>query len=102
MEPKFPKISTRQGRIVYHTIKIEFKEGAKVTQQKGRRVPLQLREAVDAELKNLLKAGHSEKIDKVTNEIFIQPVVITIKKDRSVKIALNARSLNNAILKDKY
>ena len=34
--------------------------------------------------------------------MFIQPVVITVKKDRSVKIALDARSLNNAILKNKY
>ena len=31
--------------------------------------------------------------------MFTQPVVITVKKDRSVKIALDA---NNAILKDKY
>ena len=34
--------------------------------------------------------------------MIIQLVVITVKKDRSVKIALDARSLNNAILKDKY
>ena len=34
--------------------------------------------------------------------MFIQPVVITVKKDRSVKIALDARSLNIGILKDNY
>ena len=34
--------------------------------------------------------------------MFIQPVVITVKKDTSVKIAIDARSLNNAILKSKY
>ena len=34
--------------------------------------------------------------------MFFQPVVITVKKDRSVKIALDARSRNNAILKDKH
>ena len=41
-----------------------------------------------------------KKNDKVTDEKFIQPVVITVKKDRSVKtaLALDARSLNNAIL----
>ena len=33
---------------------------------------------------------------------FTQPVVITVKKDRSVKIALNARAFNNSIAKDKY
>ena len=34
--------------------------------------------------------------------MFIQPTVITVKKDRSVKIALDARALNQAIVKDKY
>ena len=33
---------------------------------------------------------------------FFQPVVITVKKDESVKIALDARALNNEIVKDKY
>ena len=53
-------------------------------------------------MKNLLDAGHISKIDKITDEMFIQPVVITVKKYRSAKIALNARSLNNANLKNKY
>ena len=34
--------------------------------------------------------------------MFIQPVVITVKNVRTVKIALAARSVNNAILKNKY
>ena len=29
-------------------------------------------------------------------------MVITVKKDKSVKIALDARALNNAFVKDKY
>ena len=41
----------------------------------------------------------------MTDKQFIQPVVKFIqpvKKDRSVKIALDARALNNEIVKDKY
>ena len=34
--------------------------------------------------------------------MFIQPTVITAKKDESVKIALDARALNQSIAKDKY
>ena len=34
--------------------------------------------------------------------MFIQPIVITVKRDKTVKIALDARQLNNAIQKDKY
>ena len=34
--------------------------------------------------------------------MFIQPTVITVKKDKSVKIALDGRALNESIAKDKY
>ena len=102
IQQKFPKIFSRKGKIAGHSIKIEFKEGAKITQHKGRRVPLQLQKAVDAKVRNLLAAGHIKRVDKISVEMFIQPVVITVKKDRSVKIALDARSLNNAILKSKH
>ena len=57
---------------------------------------------MDIEIKNLIKTGHIERVDKISDEMFIQPVVITVKEDRTVKIALVARSLNNAIMKEKY
>ena len=79
-----------------------MKSEAEVSQQKGRRIPIQLQKAVDAEISRLLKEGHIEKIDELKDDVFIQPTVITVKKDRSVKIALDARALNKAIDKDKY
>ena len=48
-----------------------------------------------------MKEGHIEKINEI-KDVFIQPTVITVKKDRSVKIALDARAFNQAIEKDKY
>ena len=53
-------------------------------------------------MKNLLAAGHIKRVDKITDDMFIQSVVITVKKERTVKIALDARSLNIVILKNKY
>ena len=91
IKQKFSNFFERQGRIFGHNIKIEFKEETKIIQQKRRRVPLQLQKAVDVEIKKLLETGHIKKIDKVDDEMFIQPVVTTVKKDRSVKIALDAR-----------
>ena len=67
-------------------IKIEKQDGSKVTQQKGRHVPLQLQEAVDAEIKRLLEVGHIEWMNKMTDGNFIQLVAIKPKKDRSVKL----------------
>ena len=57
---------------------------------------------MDEEINRLLKEGYNEKIDEKKDDVFIQPTVITVKKDRSVKIALDARALNQAIDKDKY
>ena len=34
--------------------------------------------------------------------LFISPVVITVKKDKSVKIALDSKEKNRAIHKNKY
>ena len=67
-----------------------MKSEAKITQQKGRRLPIQLQEQVDKEREKLLKEGHVEDVDKIQDDVFIQPTVITVKKDKSVKIALDA------------
>ena len=78
-----------------YEIKIKMKEGAKITQQKGRRTPIQLQNQVDNEIEKLLNEGHIEKVDKIQDDVFIQPTVITVKKDnKSVKFALDARALD--------
>ena len=49
-----------------------------------------------------MKEGHIERVEKIQDDVFIQPTVITVKKDKSVEIALDARALNESIAKDKY
>ena len=53
------------------------------------------------ELKKLIDKGHLEKADKTTENCFISPEVITIKRDKSVKIALDSRQLNEACVERK-
>ena len=53
-------------------------------------------------MKNLLKAGHIRKVDKIMDDIIYQTVFLTVKKDLSVTKALDARSPNNAIRKYKH
>ena len=50
----------------------------------------------------MLEDGHIQRVEKIQDDVFIQPTVITVKKDKSVKIALDARALNQSIAKDKY
>ena len=39
------------------------------------------------------------KVDEIQEDVFLQPTVITDKKDRSVKIALDVRELNKNVKK---
>ena len=83
------------------TIDIQLKKDVKPIQQKGRPVPIHFQKSVRDELEKLTKSGHIEKADETTENCFISPAVITIKKDKSVKIALDSRKLNEACVKRK-
>ena len=70
--------------------------------EKERKYLVQLQEAVDKEIKHLLAEEHIEKVNEIEDDVFIQPTVITLKKDRLVKSALEARALNQETDKDKH
>ena len=72
------------------------------TQHKGRRVSLHLIEEVEDELQKLIEAKQIIRLEKCRDDLFISPVVITVKKDKSIKIALDWKELNKAIHKNKY
>ena len=83
------------------TIDIQLKKDAKPVQQKGRPVPIHFQKIVKNELEKLIEKGHLEKADKTTENCFVSPAVITIKKDQSVKVALDSRKLNESCIKRK-
>ena len=53
-----------------------------------------LQEKVDAEIDKLLQQGHIEKLTECSDKYFVSPIVITVKKDGSVKLALESREVN--------
>ena len=63
-------------------VKIDLKEDAKIIQQKGRPVPLHLQNQVAEEIKRLMKNGYSERATEITEDCFVSPAVITVKKDK--------------------
>ena len=82
--------------------KSTFKENFIPTQHKGRRVPLHLLERVEQELEKLIEDKQIMRLEKCSDEYFISRVEITVKKDKSVKIALDSKELNDALHKNKY
>ena len=99
----FEKLFKTNHTIKDLTIEIQLKKDAKPIQQKGRPVPIHFQRIVknENELDKLIEKGHLEKADKTTENCFVSPAVITIKKDKSVKIALDSRKLNKSCIKRK-
>ena len=83
------------------TIDFQLKKGAKSIQQKERPVAIHFQNSVQCELETLIEKGHLEKADQTTENCFVSPAIITIKKDKSVKIALDSRNLNESCVKRK-
>ena len=96
----FQRLFTREGKVFGH--KKKFKPEIKSAQQKGQRIPVQLKESVQKEKERLLLEKHTEKVRRVNKKMFIQLTVIIVKKDKKVKIALDARQPNEEIVKDEY
>ena len=71
-------------------------------QEKGRRIPIHILDRVEKEINKLIEQDHIYKLDNCTNDCFIAPIVITAKKDGSIKLALDAKPVNAQIYKNKY
>ena len=56
---------------------------------------------MEQELKRLIKHGYVEKATEITENCFVKPAVITAKKDKLIKIALDSRKLNEITVKRK-
>ena len=54
------------------------------------------------DLDKLLSEGHITKLDKCTSDCFIAPIVITVKKGDSIKLALDAKPINRQLYRSKY
>ena len=98
----FPGLITRIGKSLKHSVKSTFHKQFIPTQQKGRRVPINLQPLVNAELKKILDKKHIIKLNICSDKNFISPIVITVKRDKTVKLALDSKILNKSIHKNKY
>ena len=97
---KFPHLFTLLGRSKFHQIHTTFMDPLIPRQIKGWKVPIHIQEFVSEEVKALIKDGHITKLDKCTTNHFINPIVITSKKDGSIKLAMDAKPLNAQIWKN--
>ena len=102
IEFDFPGLITRIGKSFKHSVKSTVYKQFTPTHQKVRRVPINLKPLVNAELKKLLDEKHIIKFNSCSDKNFISPIVITVKRDKTVKLALDSKILNKSIHKNKY
>ena len=102
------KIHTKSKKLfeTNHTIKnaevkIQIKPGCYPIQQKARPTPYHQQDDVKNELDRIIKSGHLQRLETIEEDCFVSPVAITVKKDKTVKIALDARKLNDSCIKKR-
>ena len=83
-------------------MKTQFSQDFIPIQQKGRRIPVHLQESVEEEFNKLMNQNHIIKLDRCSDQQFISPIVITVKKDQTVKLTLDSKKINKFIHKNKY
>ena len=89
---------TLAEKIRNYQVQAEFFKKLLLIQQKGRQILISFKK-IDEEIATLL---HQGKLDYCSDRCFISPIVIRLKKDSSVKLALEARELNQQVHKNKY
>ena len=98
----FPGLVSRIGRSESHVAKSKFHEDFQPRHQKSIRIPNNLQDKVNTELKKLVAEKHIIKLSSCLDKFFISPIVVTVKKDQTIKLALDSKVLNKAIHKNKY
>ena len=93
----FPELISRIGRSENLVAKSKFHKDFQPRHPEGRGFPINLKEKVNNELKKLLDEKHIVKLSSCHDKCFISPVVDTVKKDQTIKLALDSKVLNKAI-----
>ena len=90
----FPELISRIGRSKHHVAKSKFHKDFQPRHQKGRRIPIK---KFNNELKKLLDKKHIKKLSSCPDIYFISPIEVTVKKDQTIKRALDSKMLNKSI-----
>ena len=98
----FPNLISRISKSKHHVSKSNFHKDFQLTHQKSRRIPINLQDKSIKRLKKLLDEKHIIKLSSCPDKCFISPIVDTVKKDQTIKHALDSKIQNRAIQRNKY
>ena len=101
LKKKIKKLFHENKTVEGIEVDIQLKPNAKLMQQKGRPIPIHLQPAVGKEIEKLTKNGHIKKATDIDKNCFVSPAVITVKNDKTIKVALDSRKANEITVKGK-
>ena len=84
----FPELISRIGRSKNHVAKFRFPKDFQPIHQKVRLIPINLQGIINTKLKKLLDEKHIVTLTSCPDKRFISPIVNTLKKDQTIKLAL--------------
>ena len=93
-ENQFPQLTSRIGRSKVHIVDSKFHKNFQPKHQNVRRVPINLQERVNIEIIKVLQEEHIEKLNNCSDQYFISPIVITVKRDQTKKLVSDSKILN--------
>ncbi|KFD45566.1 hypothetical protein M513_13555 [Trichuris suis] len=79
--------------------KVKLKANYRPIRQKLRRLPPSVREAVSKEVTKLLSQGIIERVEASE---WVSPMVVVHKKDGSIRLCVDLREANKAIVPDMF
>ena len=89
---RFPDLIKRTGTCKKNfMVNTKSNEPIRPIQVKGNRIPIHLLPKVKLSLDQLLRDDHIEKLSRRLEGCFISPIVITAKRDGSIKLSLNSK-----------
>ena len=83
-------------------VQTKYQTEFKALQQRRRRNPIHIQEKVEHEIRSLIDQGHIFRLEKCSDQQFLSPIVITVKKLQSIKLAMNSKQITKSIHKNKY
>ena len=85
MANQFPQLISRLGRSKVHIVKYKFHKNFQPEHHKGRKLPINLQDRVNKEIKKLFEEEHIENLNNCSDQYFISPIVITVQRDQTIK-----------------